>query len=62
METQIALRADRALEPRRLCHALADDYQNAVPWDGVVNTVSSPAVTVTPRLNPRSLVRDLPLS
>src|SRR6185369_2831679 len=35
---------------------------NAVPWAGVVNTVSRPAVTVTPWLNPSSLVAIWPWS
>ena len=35
---------------------------NAVPWAGVVNTVASPPVTVTPRLKPLSLVAIWPWS
>src|SRR5262249_28280733 len=35
---------------------------NAVPWAGVVKTVSRPAVTVTPRLKPLSLVAIWPWS
>ncbi len=35
---------------------------NAVPCAGVVNTVLSPPLTVTPRLNPLSLVAICPWS
>ena len=51
----------RALQRAGLGDALPT-ISKAVPCDGVVKTVSSPAVTVTPRLKPRSLVAIWPWS
>ena len=46
----------------RIGAALSDDVERGTVRRGVVKTVLSPAVTVTPLLNPRSLVAICPWS